>query len=261
MADLKAKDPKQWYSVVKRIASYENKNEKINVEEINNLSDKEQCELIADEFSKIPNEYSPLHSEDILVPPFESGDIPVLRESTVWKKLVSMKVKASTRKEDIPAKLFQIFAAYLAEPLTNIFKSSIKTGKYPHLWKHEIATPIPKVHPLLKITDLRNISGLLNCDKIFESLLADMMISDMEPYMDIAQYGNQKGKSINHYLIKMIHRILTTLDNNSKRETFAVIANLIDWSKAFPRQCPKLGVESFIKNGVRPKTAHSCSRT
>ena len=32
----------------------------------------------------------------------------------------------------------------------------------------------------------------------------------------------------------------------------AVIANMIDWNNAFPRQCPKLGIESFIKNGVRP---------
>ena len=25
-----------------------------------------------------------------------------------------------------------------------------------------------------------------------------------------------------------------------------------DWKEAFPRQCPKLGVEAFIKSGVRP---------
>ena len=49
----------------------------------------------------------------------------------------------------------------------------------------------------------------------------------------------------------MIDRILTVLDNNSRRETFAVVANLIDWNSAFPRQCPKLGIESFIQNGVR----------
>ena len=41
------------------------------------------------------------------------------------------------------------------------------------------------------------------------------------------------------------------IDNNKKRETFAVVASLIDWSSAFPRQCPKLGIESFIQNGVR----------
>ena len=70
--------------------------------------------------------------------------------------------------------------------------------------------------------------------------------------MDPAQYGNQRGISIQHYLINMVHRILLVLYNNSRRDTFAVIASLIDWNNAFPRQCPKLGIESFIRNGVRP---------
>jgi hypothetical protein len=42
------------------------------------------------------------------------------------------------------------------------------------------------------------------------------------------------------------------LDNNSGGDTFAVVASLIDWKDAFPRQCPKLGIQSFIENGVRP---------
>ena len=78
------------------------------------------------------------------------------------------------------------------------------------------------------------------------------MISDMEKKFDPGQFGNQKGVSIQHYLIQMLHRILSVLDNNSKGDTFAVVANLIDWNNAFPRQCPKLGIESFIHNGVRP---------
>ena len=85
-----------------------------------------------------------------------------------------------------------------------------------------------------------------------EKFIAELIISDMSSSMDPAQYGNQKGLSVQHYLIKMIHRILTVLDNNSRKETFAVIANLIDWNNAFPRQCPKLGIESFVRNGVRP---------
>ena len=88
---------------------------------------------------------------------------------------------------------------------------------------------------MLEVTDLRNISGLLNCDRIMETLLAELMTSDMEANLDQSQYGNRKGLSINHYLIKMIHRILTVLDNNSKKNIFAVIAKMIDWSKAFPR--------------------------
>ena len=50
----------------------------------------------------------------------------------------------------------------------------------------------------------------------------------------------------------MLQRILSVLDNNSKGEIFAVVANFVDWNNAFPRQCPKLGIESFMKNGVRP---------
>ena len=50
----------------------------------------------------------------------------------------------------------------------------------------------------------------------------------------------------------MKHRIVSSLDNNSRGEVNAVIATFIDWSKAYSRQCHKLGIESFIRNGVRP---------
>ena len=85
-----------------------------------------------------------------------------------------------------------------------------------------------------------------------EKLISELITTDMSSNMDTSQYGNQKGVSVQHYLINMVHRILTALDNTSRQETFAVVANMIDWNNAFPRQCPKLGIESFIQNGVRP---------
>ena len=74
----------------------------------------------------------------------------------------------------------------------------------------------------------------------------------MKASRDPSQYGNEKGLSVQHYLINMINKILTSLDKNTAKEAIAVIANYIDWSSAFDRQCPKLAIESFIKNGVRP---------
>ena len=50
----------------------------------------------------------------------------------------------------------------------------------------------------------------------------------------------------------MVHEILTILDSNNDDEKMAVVAQLIDWSKAFDRQDHKLGIDSFIRNGVRP---------
>ena len=78
------------------------------------------------------------------------------------------------------------------------------------------------------------------------------MISDMKEKLDPAQYANQKGLSIQHYLVKFIDRVLKAVDKNSKKDVCAVLATLVDWKQAFSRQCPTLGVKSFIQNGVRP---------
>ena len=88
-----------------------------------------------------------------------------------------------------------------------------------------------------------------NLSKIAEKIISEFIITDMK--VDLSQYGNKKGVSINHYLVNLINKILTALDNNSTSEAVAVLVEMIDWSRAFDRQCPKLGIESFIKNGVR----------
>ena len=99
-------------------------------------------------------------------------------------------------------------------------------GEYPNIYKFEVCTPVPKVHPTQSTGQLRNISGLFNFDKIYEKLISQLIISDMEDKLDPAQFGNQRGISIQHYLIQMLHRILSMLDNNSKGDVFAVVANL-----------------------------------
>ena len=253
VAELKQKKPCDWCKCLKKITSAnQHRDEKPIVQEISHLSDQEQAEVIAEQFARIQNEYKPLEKYDISVPPFTTQDVPVFQPAQVWFGLNKLHTNRATVPGDFPAKLCKTFAAYLAEPLTDIMNTSVRRGEYPNIYKFEVSTPVPKVYPTQSTAQLRNISGLFNFDKIFEKLLAEMMISDMSNNLDPAQYGNQKGLSIQHYLINMIHRILTVLDNNSRRQTFAIIASLIDWKDAFPRQCPKLGVQSFIKNGVRP---------
>ena len=57
--------------------------------------------------------------------------------------------------------------------------------------------------PKLK-SNLRNISGLVTLVKIKERLIADLIVSDMKDKIAASQYGNQKGLSIQHYLVKII---------------------------------------------------------
>ena len=54
----------------------------------------------------------------------------------------------------------------------------------------------------------------------------------MKEKLDPSQYANQRGLSIEHYLIKFIDRILQALENNSKSEKCEVLATLVDWQQA-----------------------------
>jgi len=65
---------------------------------------------------------------------------------------------------------------------------------------------------------LRPISNLPNCDKIQERIISEMVIHDMNDNLDPSQYGNLKKTSIQHYLVRMMHRIISNLDRNTKGE-------------------------------------------
>ena len=75
--NLKGKNHRQWYSCLKKLSSLgRNSEDEVKVQEINHLSNKEQAEIIAEQFSKIQNEYSPLETTDIKVPYFSQSEIP-----------------------------------------------------------------------------------------------------------------------------------------------------------------------------------------
>ena len=116
---------------------------------------------------KIPNKYDQLKSEDIHILPKKTEDIPQFEPVEVWMILTKLKTNKSTIEGDIPAKLFQEFAAHLAEPLTHIYNSSLLQGQYPNIYNFEISTPVPKKYLVERMDQMRNISGLLTAHKIF----------------------------------------------------------------------------------------------
>ena len=249
--DLKTSKPGQWYSKIKRMsASDPTVSDLINVEELEGLSSKEQVEVIADEFGKISNMYEPLNKGDIKFNCQNQKSYPLFEPMEIYNKIRKMKKKSSV-KGDVPWKIITEFSVELSFPLSNIYNTGTENGEWPAIWKFEYVTPVPKVYPPNSVDDLRKISGTKKFSKIYEALLSDTIIGDITPSIDPSQYGQQKGLSIQHYLVKMVNRILTILDTNNENEKYAVLSKLIDWRKAFDMQDPKKGIMSFIKCGVR----------
>ena len=86
---------------------------------------------------------------------------------------------------------------------------------YPNFLKRELITPITKCHPAPSVEKLHPSSGIYNFVKIADEVVADIITEDMSEYRDLSQYGNEKGLSVNHYLIKTINKILFSVDRNT----------------------------------------------
>ena len=217
----------QWYSKLKRITNYaQEKSDKIEVDEISHLSAQSQAEAIADSFSAISNEYEPINKDDIDIQSFPKSSIPQFKPHIVMKYLQNIKTDRSTAPGDIPARIIKEFASYLCIPFTNIINCGLRVGHWPKMYKKETITPIPKQFPPETREMLRPIANLCNFNKILEKIISEMVISDMKETLDPSQYGNQENKSIQHYLVRFLHTILTSLDKHSKGEVNAVLCFL-----------------------------------
>ena len=254
VSDLKESNISQWYSKVKRMAGQDQQNTAdITVNELIGLSDQEQVEKIADHYASISNLYQPIRAEDF--PDYLNADNPSppqVSVSKVSKIIKSMNKKAAAVPGDLPMRIIAEFSDEFSRPLAHLINNCLQQGIYPNIWKVEYVSPVPKVFPPERLKDLRKISGLLNFSKITDKALAEYIADDMQYKRDKSQYGNQKKISIQHYLVNMLHKILKSLDENSVNKSIAVLLQMVDWSQAFDRQSHKLGIESFIKNGVRP---------
>ena len=144
------------------------------------LPDQQQAELIAEQFASIQNEYQSIQKDDISIPHFDPNQIPQFQPSQVWFALNRLDMNKSTVPGDVPAKLIKRFATYLAGPLTDVLNTSMCRGEYPDIYKFEVCTPVPKVHLTQNTAKLRNISGLLNFDRVYKKLIGKLIVSDME---------------------------------------------------------------------------------
>ena len=118
------------------------------VEEIKDVTPKEQAELIANKFAEVSQEYDRIKSEDIDIPEFSEEEIPKVAESEIVAALADMDANKSNVKKDIPAKVLKHFAKQLGKPVTDLINTAIRQGCWPDIYKIEMVTPIPKCfHP------------------------------------------------------------------------------------------------------------------
>ena len=131
-----------------------------------NLTNSQSAERLADYFSQISQEFSPICPDKF--PPYVKEKLltgktdltkPVLEEFEVYDKLCKSKKPNSLIPGDLPVKLIKEFTPELAKPVAAIYNRITNTGEYPRQWVVEYQLAIPKVHPPMSEDDTRNIAS------------------------------------------------------------------------------------------------------
>ena len=111
----------------------------------------------------------------------------------------------------------------------------------------EHVVPIGKVPMPESEDDLRPISLTAFFSKVTEHFVVMWLMWFIKDKIDLRQYGGLKGNSITHYLIEFINFILSCQDSTDQ---IAVLAVMVDFSKAFNRQNHNLLITKLSDMGV-----------
>ena len=147
---------------------------------------------------------------------------------------------------DFPRKILKEYAVELATPFSDITNCSLKTEKFPDQYKKAIIVPIPKVNPPRSLSDLRPISKTSIGGKIIEKRLMMELEEDIKNKLDTDQYGNERGCSTTHYLVRLTEDAHRATDKGN-----ATTAITIDYSKAFDYVSHTVLIEKLKKLNVR----------
>ena len=163
--------------------------------------------------------------------------------------LLKMFSKKSLGPDDFPRQIVAEFAAELAFPFCDITNCALKTGTFPDAFKISEIVPIPKENPPKALTDLRPISKTPIGGKIIEKMILSEIEKDTKDSLnDPTQFGNAKGSSTTHYLIKLTNKAFKSTDKG-----LATTAITIDYSKAFDLVDHTTLIKKLLELGVRGK--------
>ena len=246
-------NPREWYNHINKIIG--NKKPKLNFTNIPELAYKaigEQVEIINKHFANICNKYPSLDNDKIkLVDTRNDKNLDPVTELWTYKMLKKFS-KKSLGPNDLPQKILREFSPELATPFCDIINCALRSSIFPDAYKKAEIVPIPKVNPPRSLSDLRPISITPICGKMIEKALMLEIEKDIKGLLDSTQYGNCRGSSTTHYLIKLTDEAFRSTDKG-----LATTAITIDYSKAFDYVDHNILVNKLVQLGVRGKIVNS----
>ena len=212
-------DPKQWWRHVKDVGLTKQENTSV-LKGLANATSDGNMELLAENinifFWSVSSDLPPLPKDNIYSK-IDSSNVPdkfIIRVEQVKRNLSRIKLGKAPGPDGITSWMLRDLAPVLAPPITSLFNASIRDGFVPPAWKCANITPLPKKCPPQKIeSDLRPVSLTSLLAKELERIIAPWIKDAIGENIGELQFGNAKGVSTTHMLVKMLdswHKALDT---------------------------------------------------
>lgn len=187
------------------------------------------------------------------LPMFNVGSI-ALSYAEVFRGLFCINTSKGSGPDNVHPLLLSKCAKSLTEPLQFLFNLSLSTGVFPKRWKTSSITPIFKSGSRMNVTNYRGISILPTLGKFFESLVTDILATQLRPIISTSQHGFLKGRSTITNLTEFTHIVSNIIESGLQLDVVYT-----DFSKAFDKinhtlllaKLAKLGIHSSLLDWLR----------
>lgn len=248
---LNNSDPKTWWTNIKNLVGLQKTDDLGAMQGLANIHTDGDIKQLTSNVNKYFQEISNTKSS-LLEGPQENMTIPsehIITVEEVEKALMKIKIGKSPGPDGIQSWMLRDFAGILCKPVASMFNSSLRDGYLPELWKKATIIPIPKNSPAKSIEkDLRPISLTCLLCKELERFVVKWIREDIKDKIDKNQFGNIKGCSTTHLLVKLLHNCHMEMDKGNQ----FVRLVFVDFSKAFDRVNHNILIEKMESLDVKP---------
>ncbi len=246
-----------WYNCVKKVLNGSPKSVLSSVKLIEGFGDMSDIEIINainHHFSSITSTKTPLVRASLpsFLPPTHDPVRASMEEVCI--QLNKLKINKSTSPQSIPSVILRECSVELCYVISHILNSSYETGCVPDSWRQGFIAVLPKVASIKSLGDLRPIAVTSNIAKLAEFFVHKQLIAALVPHISALQYGVIPKRSTNHYLVKMMNFVLSSLDKKSS----PVALTLLDCQKAFDMVDHTIIINRLISMGINGYIVNWC---